>query len=1038
MGNEIATVQTEMNTALGKAIEDASEIITRDYLGKLEGYRIAKPTTEDLDIDIAECGKLYKLTKLVTSNEENFLHKLTTIVNVASSIRCSIVTIIRSNGTDIEFYFGILSKNARIRNKADILRREADAEAFKGALLGNLTGSELEELTSDEIKGFCQEIFSGEDNCYSSVSGIVALRDEKNSKTENYVQGIENLVDSLNGLDYTIIMLADPVDSAQLSVVKQGFELLYTQLSAFAGSSVTINESDTMSLSRSRSEGISEGISKGVSMTQSRASSKGRSVGAGVNFGMGIPFILNAGVGINVGSNSGISESRGRTTSRSESTQRSHTLTDTSSTSVTAGKSLQLTYQNRSVKALMEKIDQHLKRLDGCENFGAFDCAAYVIADTQGKTLTAASNYNALMRGEHSFVQASHINSWSKLEDTELIGKYLASFVHPKFILDQEKRLTVTPASIISGDELSIQIGLPKKSVPGVAVIPMAEFGRNMADNGDEYLELGALWHMGHNEGRNGVEQKVRLDIQSLVMHTFITGSTGKGKSTAIYSILDQLIRHKVKGKHEKIRFMVIEPAKGEYKDRFGSYPNVKVYGTNYKKTPLLRIDPFSFPADVHVLEHIDRLIEIFNVCWPMYAAMPAVLKDAVERAYIVSGWNLETSECQYKNKGKVPLFPSFVDVLKQIDAVMDGSEYSSDSKGDYKGALCTRIKSLTNGLYRQIFTSDEIPLEELFDSNVIVDLSRSGSSETKALIMGLLVMKLQEYRMSEETEGNQPLKHITVLEEAHNILKRTSTEQVSEGANLRGKSVEMLANSIAEMRTYGEGFIIADQAPGLMDMSVIRNTNTKIILGLPDLSDRELVGRAANLNDAQIMELSRLKTFVAAVYQNNWLEPVLCNIDTDFKQVPQYVYQHTERTGPDIYKIIKYLLLPVEKRNELDRKYISELLEEMFRLPVPSEVKADFVRYSQADYKEEVQRYRGKVLCGLFNTESAFQAAEDKQEDIELWYKTMTEVLEPSVKCFPSEEQQNIIAILIREKQQDGMKGECAHLFNEFVDRFF
>ena len=35
-------------------------------------------------------------------------------------------------------------------------------------------------------------------------------------------------------------------------------------------------------------------------------------------------------------------------------------------------------------------------------------------------------------------------------------------------------------------------------------------------------------------------------------------------------------------------------------------------------------------------------------------------------------------------------------------------------------------------------------------------------------------------------------------------------------------KSVEMLANAIAEMRTYGEGVIIADQAPGLLDMSVI------------------------------------------------------------------------------------------------------------------------------------------------------------------------------------------------------------------------
>ena len=54
-------------------------------------------------------------------------------------------------------------------------------------------------------------------------------------------------------------------------------------------------------------------------------------------------------------------------------------------------------------------------------------------------------------------------------------------------------------------------------------------------------------------------------------------------------------------------------------------------------------------------------------------------------------------------------LYPSFIDVLNQINRVMDDSAYSSDSKGDYKGALCTRLKSLTNGLYGQIFTSDEL-----------------------------------------------------------------------------------------------------------------------------------------------------------------------------------------------------------------------------------------------------------------------------------------------------------------------------------------
>lgn len=212
-------------------------------------------------------------------------------------------------------------------------------------------------------------------------------------------------------------------------------------------------------------------------------------------------------------------------------------------------------------------------------------------------------------------------------------------------------------------------------------------------------------------------------------------------------------------------------------------------------------------------------------------------------------------------------LFPTFIDVLQQIDAVMNESQYSADSKGDYKGSLCTRLRLLTNGINGMIFSADELDSADLFDRNVIVDLSRVGSTETKALIMGLLVMKLQEYRMS-QGGMNETLRHVTVLEEAHNLLKRTSTVQGAVGADLAGKSVEMLANAIAEMRTYGEGFIIADQAPGLLDEAVIRNTNTKIILRLPDYTDRQLVGKAIGLNDDQIDELSKLKQGVAAVYR--------------------------------------------------------------------------------------------------------------------------------------------------------------------------
>ena len=275
-----------------------------------------------------------------------------------------------------------------------------------------------------------------------------------------------------------------------------------------------------------------------------------------------------------------------------------------------------------------------------------------------------------------------------------------------------------------------------------------------------------------------------------------------------------------------------------------------------------------------------------------MYAAMPAILKEAMEKAYVAVGWNISTSE---NPKGDV--FPNFADLLEEIETVINESKYSADSKGDYSGALLTRVRSLTNGLNGLIFCNDDLRDDELFDKNVIVDLSRVGSMETKSLIMGLLVMRLNEYRMTSE-KTNSPLTHITVLEEAHNLLKRTSTEQSSESSNLLGKSVELLANSIAEMRTYGEGFIIADQSPGLLDMSVIRNTNTKLILRLPEKSDRELVGLAASLNEEQIGELSKLERGVAAVYQNDWIEPVLVKISKcGISENPYGSKEHTAET---------------------------------------------------------------------------------------------------------------------------------------------
>ena len=624
--------------------------------------------------------------------------------------------------------------------------------------------------------------------------------------------------------------------------------------------------------------------------------------------------------------------------SDSTSQQESHGTTDTRGT----GRTQQVELCNKSVEELLERIENQLKRVKESEDYGCYNCAAYFLSSTQSTALLAANTYRALMVGEGSSVESGAVNVWKNNEaEVAQLREYLKRFMQPVFARplweNAPDSLLYTPATLVSGRELPMHLGLPTRSVHGLPIIEHAEFGRNVPDEAmpdEDKMNLGKIYHMGKEEAAG-----LLLNRQAMASHTFITGSTGTGKSNAVYHLLDEIT------KNGQTTFLVVEPAKGEYKNVFGNRTDVQVFGTNPRETPLLRMNPFAFPENIHILEHIDRLVEIFNACWPMYAAMPAVLKDAIERSYQKVGWDLRNSESE---KG---VFPTFFDLLDILPGVIEESHYSKDTQSDYVGALCTRVKSLTNGIYGSVLCAEDALTDEaLFDRNVIVDLSRVGSMETKSLLMGILVMKLQEYRMC-SSGMNSRLRHVTVLEEAHNLLRKTSAEQSQEGANLQGKSVEMLANAIAEMRTYGEGFIIADQAPGLLDMSVIRNTNTKIILRLPDEEDRKLVGKSAALKEAQIDELSKLPLGVAAVYQNEWPEAVLCKIEA-YPMPENAVYHKPSKMPHEINAEFVFGQLAVGK--ELEPLSSSEM--EQLKL---------WLKRHETVLKPEDDRYLERVFAG-------------------------------------------------------------------------
>jgi len=913
---------------LSKSFAAANEIITKNYLAQLEDYEIETLPQELKEIEnICKVTRLFKISKVVYNKDENFLDKMTTILNGLNTVNATVLTLICSDGQKIDLYLGIVNKTNQDTSNI--------GKFLKGTFSGNLPGTKMNNIGADDMQNLLDHAFSGQ-KIVSSVSGIPSLRNEDEQNFDRYVQGIENMVDSLAGIRYTLVTIADSVDIMHLKQRKNALEELYTQIFPFLKSDLTFNDSEALNLSDTTSKSVSKAINTSTSDTQnstnttgwSKAHTQGKTTTNGKNAGGSVIF---ASVGTNhssaknqadtVATSGGRSESFGTTYNRGVSDVIADITGFSSGTTETQGRSLQISMMNKRADIMLKNIDQQFERLNLCQSYGAFNGATYVLTDELGDNKRVASAFNALLKGDKSYLQTAQINTWNR-NDSRKIIEYLKRFSHPNFTQSYLEETLVSPASLISAEELALAIGLPKKSITGLPVIECTPFGRNiqrLSESGgdNKRFKLGNVYHMGEITENSPVE----MDIQSLAMHTFITGSTGAGKSNTIYGMLNKLRKN-------DIHFLVIEPAKGEYKHIFGNREDVNVFGTNPKIMPLLKINPFRFPKAIHVLEHIDKLIEIFNVCWPMYAAMPAVLKESVERAYMASGWDLDLSE----NKGSDQLFPTFADVLLELNHVINESAYSEELKGNYIGSLATRIKSLTNGINGRIFGSDEINNMRLFDDNTVIDLSRVGSMETKALVMGILIMRLQEHRMA-QNGMNVNLKHVTVLEEAHHLLKRTSTEQSSEGSNLLGKSVEMLANSIAEMRTYGEGFIIADQSPGLLDMSVIRNTNTKIILRLPDYSDRDLVGKAASLNDDQIKELAKLPTGVAAIYQNDWLEPVLCKVNKFSHSSKQYKFEDENKSSPYNEQklkteIIKFLLDGrVTEKLEADIDYIDQYL---------------------------------------------------------------------------------------------------------------
>ena len=748
------------------------------------------------------------------------------------------------------------------------------------SLIGNFPGIVVESLHADKIEAVMAPMRSNSSSGLKNVAAVSVVPSQRDaqSNSEN-VQGIEKFMDTLQGKNFTAIILAAPYTFSAVNQRILALESIYTNLSAMeknvyqstTGQSYSLTDTTAKTLSNAISTSVNQAFS--ISGSTSTFTQHGHGNGFSITpLGLGLSFSNQSGSGSSHSSTQGVTNNNGHGTTLGSA--------NTVSSAVNVGQNQSLTVvkteTNKEIQDLLVKIDKQIQRLRSSEIHGLWDCCGYFISDAIDTAIVAANSFQGLVTGDSSDVEQSVITMWQPVPKNQTPSNHtaisnltnsLSLGLPPLFCCGNVVRRT---ESIVTGKELSRMMGLPRKSAGNVSVLRMAAFGRKVyhiggknTDSESKTFSVGNVMHMGSIDN-----SPVPMDLQKLTAHGFVTGASGSGKTTAVCRILGEA--------HQKnIPFTIIEPAKGEYGELWGNMKGIEIFSTTPFRYRMLRLNPFAFDEKVHLLDHMERLISVFSTAWPLYAAQPAILRDCVCAAYVSCGWDIRNSICLKAPKK----FPTFRDVLAELPNVIQQSGFTGEPRSTYEGALKTRLSMLTEGIFGELLCSDQdIPNSTLFDNNVVIDLSRLGSPETLSLLMGILLIRLYEHRLI--TGKSENLNHITVLEEAHNILKRASSAANNEdGPSVGSKAVEVLSKCIAELRFTGEGFIIADQSPGELDAAAIKNTSTKIIMRLQEAADQSAVGAALGLTEIQMAELYRLDKGAALIHQEGWSEPVLTKI---------------------------------------------------------------------------------------------------------------------------------------------------------------
>ncbi|MCW2695096.1 MAG: putative ATPase [Modestobacter sp.] len=348
----------------------------------------------------------------------------------------------------------------------------------------------------------------------------------------------------------------------------------------------------------------------------------------------------------------------------------------------------------------------------------------------------------------------------------------------------------------------------------------------------------------------------IGFNRDDLAKHAFVTGTPGSGKTTFIVGMLDQLWRE------HGIPFLVIEPAKTEYRALIETIPDLQVFTPGKNSVSPFIMNPFTPPENVRLESYKSTLKTAFSAAVTMASPLDRIFEEAIANAYSKHRWfDSYTTADPGETFGMLDFLAVFRETFERIGYV--GEAQNIGRAGQVR----------LNSLVRLFDNHQTIPIADLMTRPTVVELAAVENPEEKALIIALLLLNVMSY-VNGNLAGDGKLKNVLLLEEAHVLLDARERGSQHGDADPAAIAKALLRRMLAELRSYGVGLVVADQSPRKVSSDIVALTNIKVGFRLVEAEDKEIFAQSTNMADAQKHRLARLRPGQAMLFYERLEEP--------------------------------------------------------------------------------------------------------------------------------------------------------------------